>query len=335
MPLAVSVVVPVYNAERFVRESLDSILAQRFSEFEVIVMDDASTDGTPEILSEYEARDHRLRVHRQNLNKGIFANLNDGIALARGELIAFFHADDVYHPDLLSRETDYLRNHREVGAVFCLDRFIDEDGREFGRVELPPDIRATPVLDHPTVLNGILRHQNVFIRGETSLVRRQVYERVGPYDPSFDLRADLDMWLRIASAYPMAVLPDYLVWYRAGHDNSSARYARQRTTPELWFDVVDRHLADGGRQLAEPDALAAYQAHRAADLLRVAANQYVLRRRQDARRTLRRVDPRRVLASKRVRRMRLIVLWAGLSVLVRAPWASPPAKLLARRSGGT
>src|SRR5262245_40453342 len=91
----VSIVVPVYNGARYLRESLDSILGQTYPHTEVLVMDDASTDETPQVLASYG---DRVRVHRQPWNRGIYGNANDGIALARGEYIAVYHGDDVYDP---------------------------------------------------------------------------------------------------------------------------------------------------------------------------------------------------------------------------------------------
>jgi glycosyltransferase involved in cell wall biosynthesis len=327
----VSIVVPVFNGERYLRESLDSILGQTYRNTEVVVMDDASTDGAPGILAEYGERDRRVTVHRQAVNQGIFANINAGLALAKGDLIAIHHSDDLYHPELLVRQVDYLSRNRPVGAVFSLDTFIDETGREFGRVRLPADIRAGTALDFGTVLNGVLRHENVFIRGGSSLVRRTVYNEVGTFDPTYGIRADLELWLRIARRRSLAILDEYLVKYRYGHENSSARYLRLRTEPELWFSVVDRILEDGGRALAEPDALAAYEGHRAEDLLKVTVNRYVADSPRSARKSLELVRPRRLLGTRRVQRGRLLTLWAALQVLVRLPRLDSVARIFRRR----
>src|SRR5262245_46403552 len=124
----VSVVVPVWNGARYLRESLDSILAQTYRPIEVLVMDDASTDETPEILASYGPA---VRTRRQGTNRGQFDNVNDGIALAGGEWIAVYHADDVYRPEIVEREAEFLERHPEAGAVFCLDAWIDAEGREY------------------------------------------------------------------------------------------------------------------------------------------------------------------------------------------------------------
>src|SRR2546426_2388988 len=142
----VSVVVSVFNGEAHLRESLDSILEQTYPRLEVIVVDDASTDTTPAILASYG---DRIRVHRQSATRGIYGNANDGIAVAQGELVGVFHADDVYLPELVEREVDWLERHPQAGAVFCSDVFIDGEGHELGRLELPPEVRGNRPLDYP------------------------------------------------------------------------------------------------------------------------------------------------------------------------------------------
>lgn len=315
----VSVVVPVYNGEEYLEESLESILGQTYDNLEVLVMDDASTDGAPAILQSFAERDDRVRYERQPSNRGIFGNINDGIALARGDYVAIHHSDDVYDREILAVEVAYLDRHPDVGAVFCTDIFIDQSGTEFGRLELPPEIRAAEVLSDAAVVNGILRHQNVFIRGGTSLIRNAVYEEVGNFDDAYSLRADLHMWLRISRRFPIAILDRPLVRYRTHAENSSVRYARLRIEPELWFAVMDRVLAEGGREVAQADALAAYEGHRAEDLLMVAVNQYIVGDGSGLRATLKRVRAGRIVGTPRIQRGRLLLLWAILHVVGRLP----------------
>ena len=115
----VSIIVPVFNGEPYLRESLDSIFAQTFSPTEVIVMDDASTDGTSNIVSYYG---DRLKYYRQSQNRGIYGNVNDGIALAKGEYIAVYHAYDISFPTIIEREVAFLERYPEAGAVSTVDR---------------------------------------------------------------------------------------------------------------------------------------------------------------------------------------------------------------------
>lgn len=328
LPL-VSVVVPVFNGERYLRESLDSILAQTYPRIEVLVMDDASNDATADILADYG---DRVAVFRQPSNRGIYANANDGIARCRGELIAVYHADDIYEPDIVRREVDFLQRYPEAGAVFCLDVFIDTAGREFGRLVLPPEVQGGRPLSYASIVNALLIHRNRFLRCPSAMVRAAVYRDIGPYrQDEFRNNADLDLWLRIARKYPLGILEEHLFRYRWGHENSSRRHRYLRTDFDRYFAIMDRHLEAGARALARSDALDAYEAHRTEDRLLCAVNHYILHRNRKARRLLDHVRPACLLRSRQVQRARLLILYLGLLLLVRLPWSRLAAALFTRR----
>lgn len=324
----ISVVVPVYNGALYLRESLDSILAQTHRPLEVLVLDDASTDDTPAVAAAYG---EAVRYHRQRANQGIYANVNTGLGLARGDYVAVYHADDVYEPVIVERELDFFRRHPETGAVFCLDVFIDAEGREYGRLALPPEIPGGRPLSFATVLNGLLLYKNAFLVSPSPLVRADVYRTVGPYRPELFLNnADLDMWVRIARRYPIAVLPEHLMRYRHFHGHSAQRDRYLRSRPARHFPIMDLHLAEGGRALASPSALAAHEAHRSEDHLMIAIARYITGDLAGARAALREARIERLAASPRVQRGRLILLL----VLFRALGRLPRSALVARAAYG-
>lgn len=329
-PALVSVVVPVFNGEAFLRESLESIVGQTYPSIEVIVMDDASSDSSAEIAAEIAARDPRLRVHSQDTNLGQFANVNAGLHRVGGEFVAVYHADDVYLPEIVEREVAFFDANPEAGAVFASARLIDSDGREFGRLNPPPEIGRCDLLAYPIVLNAVLRHSSVFLPTPSALVRRRVYQEVGPYAENYGIRGDVDMWLRIASRHPVGLIREHLFRYRVGTHNESRRFARARSELDPTFAVIDGRLADGDLRLAEPGALDAYESSRAADLLVAAGNAYALDRRDELRALLRRVRPAR-LARRRVQRWRLLVLYVALQLLARLPHSRAVGRLLRRR----
>ena len=325
----VSIVVPVYNGSRYLREALDSILAQTYRPLEVIVMDDASTDDTPGILAAYG---DAIRVVRQSQNRGIYQNTNAGIALARGNLIASFHSDDAYLPTIVEREVAFLQRHPEAGAVFASDVFIDADGREYGRLTLPPDVPGDRPLEYGLILNALLTHKNRFLRCPTAMVRASVYRDVGPYRAEeFRIAADEEMWLRIARRYPLGVLAEHLLRYRHFHGNATQVYYHLRTEPEIHFRILDEYLAAGGRALVKPEALAAHEAHRAEDHLMLAVNHYIAGALGPAREKLRKVQLGRLLGSPVVQRMHLFILWLGLQLLCRLPHIEPVGRAFYRR----
>lgn len=325
----VSIVVPVFNGAAYLRESLDSILAQTYPRLEVIVMDDASTDETPAIVASYG---DRVKSVRQESNKGQFGNVNDGIARATGEFIAVFHADDVYLPRIVEREVEHLLRHPECGAAFCLDIFIDAGGREYGRLSIPPEVRGGKPLAYPVVLNALLAWKNVFLVGPTAMVRASVYREVGPYrGEEFRIASDLEMWVRIARSHPIVVIEEYLLRYRHGHGNSTQSYYHLRDEVERYFRIMDLALEGGGRALASSEALAGYEAHRAQDHVMVAVNRYIRGELDRSAHALAGASAARLLASPRIQRWRMLVLFVLLRILVRLPRIGAVADAFYRR----
>jgi len=307
----------VYNGEAYLRESLDSILAQTFPSTEVIVLDDGSTDRTPEIAAAYGSK---VRFHRQSSNKGIYANANDGITLARGEYIGVFHADDIYLPDIVEKQAAFLEHNSGVGAVFAQDIFVDEEGKEYGRLEIPAELTTDQPLDFRTIINALLTHRNHFLRCPGAMVRASVYRELGGYNQDqFRNTSDLEMWLRIVSKYPIAILGGYLFCYRHTRNASSARYHRLRTDAERYFRIMDMYLSRGGREVATPHALAAHEAHRAEDQLRRSINHYILGQQGEAKLLLNEIKPAAFWGSGQVQRGRLLLLYAGMQALSRLP----------------
>jgi glycosyltransferase involved in cell wall biosynthesis len=313
----VSILVPSYNGAPYLRESLDSLLAQTYGNIEIILLDDASTDETPAIAAEYAGR---LTYVRQPANLGIYDNVNVGIALAKGDLIATYHADDIYLPTIVEAEAAYLQANPAVGAVFCSDTFVDANGREYARLMLPREVRGQKPLDYSTVLNTLLTYKNHFLVCPTAMVRASVHRDVGVYlQARYRNTADLEMWLRIARRYPLAVLESHLMKYRHFHGNSSQRYNRLRTSPGNYFIILDEYLASGDRTLATHEALVNYEAHRSEDRLMAAISWYIKGELSEGRAALRDVHPGVIVRAPRVQRWRLLLLTAGMWVLLRLP----------------
>ena len=192
----VSVVMPVRDGERFLREALESTLAQTVAELELIVVDDGSTDATPAILAECAERDGRVRVQRQEPG-GLTVALNAGCAHAQAPVIARMDADDVMLPDRLERQLAYLDAHPDVallgGGIVLVDESGAEIDREPGRAEL--DFLARNELTHATVA-----------------MRTEAFRALGGY--RLDQAEDYDLWLRFEERGGVAALPDFVLRYR-------------------------------------------------------------------------------------------------------------------------
>ena len=183
------------------------------------------------------------------------------------------------------------------------------------------------------MLNTLLSRKNAFLGCPTALVRADVYRELGGYrDAEFRNTSDLEMWLRIARSRSMGVLDDHLLRYRRGHGSSSERYHHLRTDQERFFTIMDIELdVQGGRGVATRDALTAYEAHRAVDMVMRAVNLYILGEPGAARSILREVRLRTLASSQRIQRSRMMTLALILHALVRLPRISGVARLLEHR----
>ena len=192
----ISVVMPVRNGERFLREALDSTLEQALGDLELIVVDDGSTDATAAILADAARRDSRARIHRQAPG-GLTVALNAGCALARAPLIARMDADDVMLPGRLERQVEFLDAHRDVALLGGGIVLIDEDGREIDR---EPGRRELDFLER-----NELTHATVTMRADA-------FRALGGY--RLDQSEDYDLWLRFEERHGVAAVPDFAIRYR-------------------------------------------------------------------------------------------------------------------------
>ena len=195
----VSVVVPTYNSARFLGKAIQSVLDQTFQDWELIVVDDGSTDNTREVVAAFQ--DPRIHyVHQEN--RGAAAALNAGIRLGRGAYVAFLGADDRWLAEKLALQVAQLDNlPLEVGLVYSDLHLLDlEDDTILGRFlggREPPRGR---------VLSQLVRTEGSFLHPCASLIRREVFEKVGVFDEGLKTHEDWDLWIRIAAAYEVEAL---------------------------------------------------------------------------------------------------------------------------------
>jgi glycosyltransferase involved in cell wall biosynthesis len=201
----VSIVMPVYNEERYVAEAIESILSQTFSNFEFLIFDDGSKDGSREIIRWYARRDGRIALFEKP-HKGYVPWLNEGVSLARGEFVARMDADDVSLANRLAEQVDFLRCNARSVAVGCDLLVIDDNGDILG-VDLH---ERQPAKIEELLLNGTLG----VITHPAALIRRQALLEIGSYRAEFEGLEDLDLWLRLTAVGQLNNLPNVLFKYR-------------------------------------------------------------------------------------------------------------------------
>lgn len=204
MPM-ISILMPVFNGEAYVADAITSVLQDDFQDYELLVVDDGSTDKTAEILEQFRY-DRRLRVLRKS-NSGITDSLNCGLAHSLGEFIARLDADDINYRGRLARQIDYLRSHSECALVGSNFFVLNASGHQITRSKLGH-------MDHAHCVERLRNLWVPFMPHSSWLVRRKVLMELGGYDGFYNRCEDYDFCLRCSERYELACLPDHLVGIR-------------------------------------------------------------------------------------------------------------------------
>ncbi len=236
----VSVIMPVYNVEKYVAACIQSVLLQSYQNFELIIVNDCATDRSLQICETFT--DQRIRIINHENNRGLAGARNTGIANARGLYLAFIDSDDMWHPEKLSMHVQHLKNNPHVGLSFSRSEFMEADGRRTGYYQMPKlkHIEASDILCRNPVGNG-----------SAPVIRRCVLQQISYMDDYFgkqetfyfDARLrrseDIECWLRIALVTNWRVegLPQALTYYRLNEGGLSASLFAQY---DSWQTVIER-----------------------------------------------------------------------------------------------
>jgi glycosyltransferase involved in cell wall biosynthesis len=205
----VSVIIPTYNRAWCLREAVDSVLAQEFKDFDLIVVDDGSSDHTPRLLQEYG---DSIQVLRRR-NRGVSAARNAGVCAARGDLIAFLDSDDAWLPGKLSRQVEFFKQHPEI-LICQTEEIWVKNGR-----------RVNPGQRHRK-RGGMIFEPSLdlcLVSPSAVMVRRGLFERVGLFDEGLPACEDYDLWLRVSCRYPVHLINTPLIVKRGGHADQLSR----------------------------------------------------------------------------------------------------------------
>ena len=206
----ISVLMPVYNTESFIAESIESILNQSFTDFELIICNDASTDSSKEIIEQY--KDPRVRYFENEKNLGIVATRNKLFSLARGEFLAIMDADDISLPKRLEKQLKFLQKNPEYGVCGTWAKKIDNQSKTLGYIQMPV---------HNDDIKVNLLFQSSFVQSTVCLRKSALNDL--QYDPNFIVAEDYDFWERLSHKTKMYNLPKYLALYRWHESNISKK----------------------------------------------------------------------------------------------------------------
>lgn len=226
----VSVVIPTYNNAQFVCDAIDSVLAQTYKNYEILLIDDGSKDNTGRVIEKYDGKQIRY-IYQEN--KGLAGARNTGIKASRGELIAFLDADDMWLPEKLERQAGLMNAFPNVGLVGCGYYGVDESG------ERVKEMKGRNYLNKELLLNDLMVRNVVTGSGSGVLARKECFEKAGLFDESFRSTEDRDMWYRILNFYDLKFVTDYLVVIRVRKNSLSKNVAMMKFSQKKF---IQKHL---------------------------------------------------------------------------------------------
>jgi glycosyltransferase involved in cell wall biosynthesis len=240
--VAVSVVIPVYRAQGYVGAAIESVLNQTYADFELLILDNGSDDGTLAIVASYAERDARIRF-RTRPNAGAVRSINDLIQWARHDLVAVMHADDVMEPQRLERQVAFLEQHPEVAVATSYVHYIGPDGRRIGAYR-------SPFTDPAAVWREFEAGRAIGLTHPSAMMRRADVLAVGGYREAFTVTDDADLWMRLLEAGRLVLVqPEFLLSYRVHSGSASVRKSLRMCHETRWVGACSTARRRG---LAEP-----------------------------------------------------------------------------------
>lgn len=226
----VSVVMATHNGERFLKPAIESILNQSFTNFEFLIVNDYSSDQSPQILKEFARKDRRIKIIHNSQNLGLTASLNKGLQVAQGKYIARMDDDDIALPTRLQKQYDFMEAHQEFALVGAMAEIMDETSKIIGEKKLALDYKC---LKKKLLFNNQLVHSAWFLRAS-------VLKEIGLYNEQFKKAQDYELLLRIAAKHSVCNLPEKLIKWRKRGDSLSFRDKQQQkyALKARWFAIT-------------------------------------------------------------------------------------------------
>lgn len=216
----ISVLIPSYNHAPFIEAAVNSVLAQSYQKIQVVIVDDASSDASQQLIRSFA--DERIVFRLLAANVGACEAMNIGLSMCEGEFIAVCNSDDVWLPQKLERQLQVFSVGTNLGAVFSDVDWIDDYGRPLGKKQAPPfhAVFKQPNRSRFSWMKDLIENGNSLCH-PSILIRREVYDRVGTYNNFYRQLPDLDMWMRVLQHYEIFVMPEKLVSFRIHNSNTS------------------------------------------------------------------------------------------------------------------
>lgn len=248
----VSICIPVYNGERFLSKTIQSILNQTYKDFEFIILDNASTDKTPEIIKNF--KDSRIKYYKNPKTILPQENWSKCVKLAKGDLIALYHADDIYNPDIVEEQVSFFNEHPEVGVVFTEATKIDQRDKPIGAVKLPKTMKTKSTFSFKDIFVQLIRNNYNPLLCPSCMARKKVYTEVGDYNSKdYKYVFDIDMYLRMAEVMDVGIIYASMFNYRIHSAQGSVSYSSEDRDHNEVYDMYDKFIEKHRHLLSKSD----------------------------------------------------------------------------------
>ena len=237
----ISTIIPTYNCQKYIRDAVDSVLSQTYPVHEVIVVDDGSTDGTEEVLADYAGR---IRYFRQS-NSGPPVARNTGLANATGDFIALLDSDDLWVPNKIQRQMEYLESHPTCGLVYSDMKTFDDGGIIEESVKVSRNLMMPSGHIFPQMFAETL------FQTSSVLVRRSCVDAVGGFDESLRMGDDYELFLRLAHRFELGYVDEPLVLYRQHATQGTRTWGKQLQQGVPWEFLVLKKIVDRYPEVVE------------------------------------------------------------------------------------
>jgi glycosyltransferase involved in cell wall biosynthesis len=236
----VSVCLPNHNKEKYIGKTIASILSQSYTDFEFLIIDNASTDNSVKIIKQFD--DPRIDLIINDINIKA-ENWNKCVTLAKGELVALFHSDDEYEKDIIENQVAAFRKNPDLGAVFTAANIIDANGDVTGSMFLEPSLGDTERIDFDMAFSNYIECGRGSFVCPSTMIPKKVYKEIGGYDfDNFRYAFDYDLYFRVLEKHPVRILKEKLMRYRQYSGQGTSQVIKKHHFPDELYKLFNKFI---------------------------------------------------------------------------------------------
>jgi glycosyltransferase involved in cell wall biosynthesis len=281
MSKLVSVCIPVYNGALYIEETLNTLMNQTYNNIEIIVSDNASTDNTADIVKKNILNDKRIQYFKNNKNIGYCANILSAVGKASSDIVAIYHADDLYGPDIIEKQYNVLLNDNSIHGVFVKHAPFSPEGKISKPKIYTQLLKGTLLKKNTNLVVGnysdylpLILRLGDFFACPSFMTRKEIFLKLGGFKDTYPSNEDMELWIKyLQSGYKLAIINEFLLKYRIS-DNHASAFWRKSTELPVIYKVIDDMIISSSNGLNN-NYIELYKAKKAQGYIDAAHNAYI------------------------------------------------------------